>query len=584
MAAFRQRAESFTLEFPNSPMDAVPSAVLSPITELSMNLEHNSISMGRTPKRKLSLCNLGTPSTPNPSPCFLRTLSNESGYCPSSPGWPGCESPTLEILKTTTERKKSFHLNRPCFQRWNSSPAGTENDHISNKENLPINTDESYNQEPGSCEKSKEEFVFTRPRVPSFVRRFSVPNRNGRPCPQRSFSDPTSETIDFPMELLSPSKSNDSQDSACYVDYEGDDGFIDDLVDQDDGKDDNASMPSGMADLLSAPFVPEKNSPELSDCNSIINKLDTPKQLSFNSDVRPRDLFNIAKDKGRHCSSTLLGSDIEKGALRPRSKSFALKRPNPPRDANPMEKKRLRQRCMSLVENNGMFPSPLLNNRPSFKHSPLKKSKSEVFENRPDLSLGNFLGTNKNMVGDFTRPYTLPTLPIGQHQDLKSITPETVARVISGEFEDIEAHIIDCRYPFEYKGGHIKGAINIYRKEDMFEEFLKKPKHSGSKKVILIFHCEFSSKRGPDMSRFLRNRDRDIHGKDYPALYYPELYLIEGGYKAFFNNQKEYCDPQEYVLMLDENHSEDLKLFSKRSKSWSGVHGKKGFRPGLNYR
>lgn len=38
------------------------------------------------------------------------------------------------------------------------------------------------------------------------------------------------------MELLSPSKSNDSQDSACDVDYDGDDGFIDDIVDQEDGK------------------------------------------------------------------------------------------------------------------------------------------------------------------------------------------------------------------------------------------------------------------------------------------------------------------------------------------------------------
>ena len=39
----RSRAESFTLDFPNSPMDVVPSAVLSPITELSMTMEHNSI-------------------------------------------------------------------------------------------------------------------------------------------------------------------------------------------------------------------------------------------------------------------------------------------------------------------------------------------------------------------------------------------------------------------------------------------------------------------------------------------------------------------------------------------------------------
>ena len=46
----------------------------------------------------------------------------------------------------------------------------------------------------------------------------------------------------------------------------------------------------------------------------------------------------------------------------------------------------------------------------------------------------------------------------------------------------------------------IQGAVNIYTKEDMFSEFIEKPKKSlTGKKTILIFHCEFSSKRGPDM-------------------------------------------------------------------------------------
>lgn len=40
--------------------------------------------------------------------------------------------------------------------------------------------------------------------------------------------------------------------------------------------------------------------------------------------------------------------------------------------------------------------------------------------------------------------------------------PLQVARVINGEFEDIEAHIIDCRYPFEYKGGHIQVCIHCF--------------------------------------------------------------------------------------------------------------------------
>ena len=47
---------------------------------------------------------------------------------------------------------------------------------------------------------------------------------------------------------------------------------------------------------------------------------------------------------------------------------------------------------------------------------------------------------------------------------------------------------------------------------------------------IIIFHCEFSSERGPQMSKYLRKIDRGDNL--YPKLKYPELYLLEGGYKV----------------------------------------------------
>lgn len=49
---------------------------------------------------------------------------------------------------------------------------------------------------------------------------------------------------------------------------------------------------------------------------------------------------------------------------------------------------------------------------------------------------------------------------------------------------------------------------------------------------VLIFHCEFSSERGPKLARSLRNHDRGVNV--YPHLHYPEIYVLKDGYKEFF--------------------------------------------------
>ncbi|MBV99576.1 M-phase inducer phosphatase 1, partial [Eschrichtius robustus] len=90
----------------------------------------------------------------------------------------------------------------------------------------------------------------------------------------------------------------------------------------------------------------------------------------------------------------------------------------------------------------------------------------------------------------------------GKHQDLKYISPEIIASVLSGKFANLikEFVIIDCRYPYEYEGGHIKGAVNLHMEEEVEDFLLKKPiVPTDGKRVIVVFHCEFSSERGPRM-------------------------------------------------------------------------------------
>ncbi|KAL7639694.1 UNVERIFIED_CONTAM: hypothetical protein RMT77_010198 [Armadillidium vulgare] len=183
--------------------------------------------------------------------------------------------------------------------------------------------------------------------------------------------------------------------------------------------------------------------------------------------------------------------------------------------------------------------------------------------------------STEELTGDFMQPLCLPTVQGGKHPDLKSISIHTMAALLKGEYDGKIASfkVLDCRYPYEYKGGHIRDAVNWYNLklvQDYLDAQEEPPKISTaeSPRRIHIFHCEFSAERGPKAQRFLREVDRNINKENYPALHFPEIYLLEGGYKAFYEAYPELCSPKDYVRMLDEKHSEDLKFFRSKSRSW----------------
>ncbi|XP_074603543.1 M-phase inducer phosphatase 3-like [Brevipalpus obovatus] len=183
--------------------------------------------------------------------------------------------------------------------------------------------------------------------------------------------------------------------------------------------------------------------------------------------------------------------------------------------------------------------------------------------------------SDPNLIGDYSRPHQLPIIK-GRHGDLQSISPGTLASLINGHFKDRVASfkIIDSRFPYEFEGGHIKGAINIFHKSALIQELLSDQENTppicskdSKSNQILIFHCEFSSERAPSLCRFLRSKDREFNGARYPQLYHPEMYLLEGGYKAFFESHQELCTPQQYLPMRSKDHQEQMRTCqSKRKK------------------
>uniref|UniRef100_A0A8B9ZI20 M-phase inducer phosphatase n=1 Tax=Anas platyrhynchos TaxID=8839 RepID=A0A8B9ZI20_ANAPL len=263
---------------------------------------------------------------------------------------------------------------------------------------------------------------------------------------------------------------------------EDDDGFME-ILDEEEMKQSDPEVPPGMASLLTAPLVKQEEAEpppsKRSKCRQLFRSPSMPSSVIrpiLKRLGRPHDRDTPVKTKRRRSVAGTPGEVAEPKARLLRSRSF----------------------CQEEIEN----------------------------------ILAN---DHRELIGDFSKAYLLQTVE-GKHQDLKYISPEMMVAVLSGQFSSFidSCVIVDCRYPYEYEGGHIKGAVNLPMEQDVEEFLLKKPivPFDASKRVILIFHCEFSSERGPRMCRFVREKDRACN--EYPHLHYPELYVLKGGYREFF--------------------------------------------------
>ncbi|KAK9709951.1 m-phase inducer phosphatase [Basidiobolus ranarum] len=177
------------------------------------------------------------------------------------------------------------------------------------------------------------------------------------------------------------------------------------------------------------------------------------------------------------------------------------------------------------------------------------------------LSRDEFLFSDNNKLAALDVHGQYNTIPCfdSKEDTLKRICPETLQRVLTGEFKSTydQLIVVDCRFPYEYAGGHIEGAINLSTKDEMEKQLLENCNFS--KRTVVVFHCEYSSKRGPRMALHLRSRDRELNAMEYPKLYFPELYILDGGYRNFYSQAKSFCVPQSYIEMNDEQYLDECK-------------------------
>ena len=95
----------------------------------------------------------------------------------------------------------------------------------------------------------------------------------------------------------------------------------------------------------------------------------------------------------------------------------------------------------------------------------------------------------------------LPAIMRPINPDIRYITPDTLCSLMTGDFKHAVSgfHIIDCRFDYEYDGGHIRNAINVSEPHDIVSRFFRQVPAEKALRTCLIFHCEFSQNRAPKM-------------------------------------------------------------------------------------
>ncbi|CAD5224811.1 unnamed protein product [Bursaphelenchus okinawaensis] len=190
-------------------------------------------------------------------------------------------------------------------------------------------------------------------------------------------------------------------------------------------------------------------------------------------------------------------------------------------------------------------------------------------------SMVNMTRQGKCVSPESIQSYSLRCVPRPQvaSSAFKSIDGQALAALIKelGNEKFLESFmLIDCRYPFEYEGGHIVNAVNMFEFANVRQYLFKEEDGTCSaiQSKIPIFYCEFSQARGPKMASTLRKFDRHVNTNNYPHLDYPEIYILESGYQGFFKMEefKGLCTPCHYIRMHDKAFANELKGFNHHKK------------------
>ena len=161
--------------------------------------------------------------------------------------------------------------------------------------------------------------------------------------------------------------------------------------------------------------------------------------------------------------------------------------------------------------------------------------------------------------------------------------------------------IIDCRFPAEWESGHILDSLNLWKYKEALT-FFKPSEINDYSTTVFVFHCEFSSSRGPglaqcwrdlaqkltatmfgetDMQKENRMMYENPDGNQSLSLedrrdYFRNVYILKGGYKEFYKHHPNLCTPRFYLPETSESISNQDKYCQIVQKRAGKRQGQKG--------
>lgn len=128
---------------------------------------------------------------------------------------------------------------------------------------------------------------------------------------------------------------------------------------------------------------------------------------------------------------------------------------------------------------------------------------------------------------------------------------------------------MDCRWDYEYIGGHIRGAVHYDDAQKLVQDLLV---DRICRQQRIIFYCEYSVVRSVNMSQYFTCCNMEA---GFP---FNDILVLKDGYHSFYPKYPEYCEGG-YVTEKDERYYDEYRTHGMNvpdqgqqtlpSKSWA---------------